>query len=287
MKKFFIFIIIVIFCLVYMDSREMTRGGGVVKTKDSTTVMELPKMLKEQPEQILERIAYTVSYNSETRCPNWVAWALTAEHTDGPYSRKGIPYYDEDLSVIGIGTVNKNIFRNGYFTDLEVNTPRQEFEDWKARPAGYDHGHLCPAADCKWDKGVMNQSFLLTNMCPQYHNLNSGIWDKLEGRCRKWAQRYGRVEIVAGPIFNDGERATFGDNEIAIPDGFFKVVLCTSGKKPKAIGFIFNNADEKGKLADYAVAVDEVEELTGFDFFHHLPDEVENDIESSYNINRW
>ncbi len=286
MKKFFIFIIIVAFFLAYIDSSEASRGTTIDHSKDSTTVVHHPRMAVDRPEQILERIAYSVSYNHETRCPNWVAWTLTAEHTDGPHTRKGIPYYNENLEAIGIGKVSKYILRSGYFVDTEVPAPRQDHSDWRVHPDGYDHGHMCPAADCKWDKGVMNQSLLLTNMCPQYHDLNSGTWDKLESRCRKWAQRYGRIEIVAGPVFNDGPYTTFGPNAVAIPDGFFKVILCTNGR-PKAIAFLFNNNGERLSLARHVVTVDEVEDLTGIDFFHHLPDDVETTVESTSNLNKW
>lgn len=286
MKKIFIFVIIVVFFLAFINSRETFGDVGIDHTKDSTTIMQLPRMTVDRPEQILERIAYSVSYNRDTRCPNWVAWVLTREHTQGKFNRKGIPYYNDRLEAIGIGEVNKYILRSGYFVDTEVPEPRQDHSDWRNHPDGYDHGHMCPAADCKWDKGVMNQSFLLTNMCPQYHDLNSGSWDKLESRCRKWAERYGRIEIVAGPVFNDGPHDSFGPNAIAIPDGFYKVVLCTQGK-PKAIGFLFNNNGDRLSLAKHVVTVDEVEELVGIDFFHHLPDEVETAIESTSNLNKW
>lgn len=235
---------------------------------------------------LLYRIAYKVSYNTETRQPNWVAWKLTREHTDGPFSRKGVPYYDESGKAIGIGSFSDEIVRGDYFIDMEVPTPRQEHIDWKEHPAGIDHGHMCPAADCKWNKGAINQSFLLTNMCPQDHDLNGGDWDKLENKCRTWAKRYGEIYIVAGPLFENNERRYFGINQIPVPDKFFKVVLCTKGN-PKAIGFVFPNTGNHHDLKYYTLSVDEVERKTGIDFFSELPDDVEKDVESYANIDDW
>ena len=57
------------------------------------------------PSQILERLGYITTYNHDTKCPNWVAWHLTKERTDGPFPKKGVPYYDEDGTAIGIGDV--------------------------------------------------------------------------------------------------------------------------------------------------------------------------------------
>ena len=135
------------------------------------------------PSQILERLGYITSYNHDTKCPNWVAWHLTKERTDGPFPRKGVPYYDEDGTAIGIGDVTLETQRGDYFLDRESEEPRQLLTDWPNNEYRMTHGHICPAADNRWSKAAMNQSFLLTNMCPQDGSLNGGGWQKLVGRC--------------------------------------------------------------------------------------------------------
>ena len=119
------------------------------------------------PSQILERLGYITSYNNDTKCPNWVAWHLTKERTDGPFPRKGVPYYDENGTAIGIGDVTPETQHGDYFLDLESEEPRQLLTDWPNNEYRMTHGHICPAADNRWSKAAMNQSFLLTNMCPQ------------------------------------------------------------------------------------------------------------------------
>jgi endonuclease G len=263
-------------------SAETSPKQEITVTEKQFTPIKTPS----KEEILLHRIAYELSYNTETRQPYWVAWRLTSEHTDGPFSRKGVPYYDDSGKAIGISSFSDDIMRGDYFIDMDVPSPRQEHNDWKDHPASIDHGHMCPAADCKWDKGAMNQSFLLTNMCPQDHDLNGGDWDKLENKCRTWAKRYGEILIVAGPIFENDERHCFGINKIPIPDAFFKVVLCTTGN-PKSLGFIFPNNGKKHNLEKYVMSVDEVENTTGIDFFPALQDSIEDVVEAHANLDDW
>ena len=256
----------------------------IITSVDSSTV-EIPSMPNNTQSQMLYRLAYCTSYNKETKCPNWVAWCLTSGHTDGPFPRKGVPYYSYDGSVEGIGYVTQETCRNGYFVDLEANEPRQQLSDW-TRDYNMSHGHMCPAGDNKWDKAAMNQSFLLTNMCPQDEKLNGGAWKKLEEKCRTWANQYGYIYIVAGPIFNEPITRTLGDGRIAVPDAFFKVVLCLEGT-PKAIGFLYKNDSSSQSIKDCVCSVDSVEELTGFDFFYSLADDIEDIVESDANLAKW
>ena len=277
----------------YTKSWITTRSKQLVSTDTNTASIAIssedhftPRVTTSKEDILLCRIAYNLSYNTENRQPNWVAWRLTREHTDGPFPRKGVPYYDDIGNAIGINSFSDEIVRGNYFVDMDVPSPRQEHIDWKEHPVDIDHGHMCPAADCKWDKGAMNQSFLLTNMCPQNHDLNGGSWDKLEHKCRVWARNYGEIYIVAGPIFENDERRCFGINKIPIPDAFFKVILCISGN-PKALGFIFPNNGTNHNLHDSVLPVDEVEDLTGIDFFTELPNDMEDKIEAYSNLEDW
>lgn len=210
---------------------------------------------------ILERKAYTVSYNTITRNPNWVAWHLTADHSDGLVPRS-----------------------NDYREDLNVPSPRATNEDYKNVP--WSRGHMCPAGDNKWDKRAMSETFLLSNMCPQTVSLNTGFWNRLEQSCRIWAKKYGDLFIVCGPVLLNKEHETIGLNKVVVPEAFFKVILCLQGK-PKAIGFVVRNNDGKKKRDQFVNTVDEVERITGIDFFPALPDSIENTVESYANLEEW
>lgn len=228
---------------------------------DSIILICMPKPLDGISEQILYRTSYIVSYNRDTKIPNWVAWNLTADHTDGPYNRLGNFHEDED-----------------------VMQPRATIEDY--RGCGWSRGHMCPAGDNKWDESAMYDTFSLTNVCPQNANLNSGLWNSIEMDCRKWARRFGDVYIICGPVFMNREHEIIGGNQIYVPEAFFKVVLCLNGK-PKGIGFIIRNTDGNKKHDLYYNTIDQVERITGMDFFPALIDEIEEEVESEADINDW
>ena len=163
--------------------------------------------------------------------------------------------------------------------------PRVDTYDYMR--SGYDKGHMCPAGDNHWSQKAMEQSFLMTNICPQEPALNSGLWNTVEKLCRTWAEQYGDVYIVCGPIYFNRKHKTIGKNKVQVPEAFFKVVLRLKDE-PKGIGFICRNASAKGhKKTDYVNTVDEVERITGMDFFSQLPDNIEQVIESQANIKEW
>ena len=262
------------------DKPEASESGTI---HSDTNWLNLPTVKDFIPQQLLYRELYTTSYNHETRCPNWVAWVLTDEMVRGEIEKK--IWFDENRNAVGIPFFKPEYIKGTYIYDEEAEEPRPEFTDWDLMPSGASHGHMCPAADCKFSKETMNQSFLLTNLCVQAEKLNTGSWNKLETSCREWALKYGRLFIVTGPIFNDGKVSQRMGN-IAIPDGFFKVILCIDGA-PKAIGFVFGNNNEKHSRDESICSVDDVEKLTGIDFFPQLPNDIEEAVESQANYNAW
>ncbi len=217
--------------------------------------LEIPSMPKSKQGQILQRTGYTLAYDSKNKTPQWVAWELTKQETQGKEKRS-----------------------NEFLPDPDVMGSKVETTDYKG--SGYDRGHMAPAGDMKWNKKAMQESFYMSNICPQNHHLNTTDWNELETKCRKWAQRYGRVYIVCGPIYNGSRRTEYiGERRVKVPDAFFKVVLIHSDKKMCALGFFFENESGERPLKEYLKPVDQIEKLTGIDFFPALPDEVENRLE--------
>ena len=127
---------------------------------------------------------------------------------------------------------------------MDVSLPRATNEDY--HESGWTRGHMCTAADNKWDAEAMRESNLLTNICPQHASLNTELWNVIERDCRKWAKRYGEVYIVCGPVLLNREHETIGDNKIVVPEAFFKVILRLK-PEPAAIGFIVRNNEGKKK----------------------------------------
>jgi endonuclease G len=230
-------------------------------TSDSIFDICKPAPLVGVSEQIIKKKSYIASYNKDTKIANWVAWHLTSEHTEGSIGRGNMFHEDE-----------------------EVPSPKATVEDYKG--SGWSRGHMCPAGDNKWDAEAMYQSFSLINVCPQNASLNSGLWNSLEIDCRNWAKRFHDIYIICGPVFFQQDHEVIGINEIYVPEAFFKVVLCLNGK-PKGLGVIVKNTAGNKKKDIYYNSIDQVERITGMDFFPLLSDDVEDEVESNLDMDMW
>lgn len=225
-----------------------------VNERTDTLPMEIPLMGKNKQGQILNRTGYTLSYDTKNRTPQWVAWELTKAETQGKEER-----YTE------------------FFPDPDVKGTKVVTYDYSH--SGYDRGHMAPAGDMKWSKKAMQESFYMSNICPQDHNLNTEDWNDLEMKSREWARRYGKIYIVCGPIYKGIKNEYIGEHRIKVPDAFFKVILINASHKQCALGFYFENQAGERPLTEYLIPVDHIERLTGLDFFSALPDEEENQLE--------
>ena len=256
--KGFILLVVLIAGALYIH-----RQGGITLPAETaeapatvSTRLEIPETLTRRSEQVIEHLGYTVSYNSFYKTPNWVAWELTRKETEGEEGRT-----------------------NKFLPDPELPEPRVTTSDYTR--SGYDRGHMAPAADMKWSRQAMKESFYMSNICPQNRKLNRDDWGDLEESCRKWAEKYGTVHIACGPIYDTKSPKRIGKSRVAVPDRFFKVVLIYNRKNPMAMGFLFDNKAHHQNLKNYMVTVDKVEEETGLDFFPKVPDSIEERIEST------
>ena len=221
----------------------------------STDALEIPVMQSRTGGQLIKRKGYTLSYNADYKTPQWVAWELTKKETKGKEERT-----------------------DKFLPDPDVRGAKAYTGDYTK--SGYDRGHMAPAADMKWSKQAMAESFYMSNICPQNPNLNRGDWNDLEEKSRQWAKKYGTVYITCGPVYDHSKPQRIGNNKVAVPDAFYKVILINDSKAPKAIGFLSPNKAGHKPLKKYIVTVDSVEKRTGIDFFPALPDDVENRIEA-------
>lgn len=242
---------------------EMEAGGEEAEAP-AGAALELPSTTSGPQGKIIRHTGFTLSFNLKHNNPNWVAWELERSETTG--SLKRTDDFEPDTSLPRAHQVTTNDYRR----------------------SGYDRGHQVPAADMKWSPRAMTECFLMSNICPQTHGLNAGPWSKLEAACRRWANREGRVYIACGPIYRGSNQPSIGQRvRVTVPDAFFKVVLCMTKGKEKAIGFVYDNRDGKQDMSQAAMSVDEVEKITGFDFFHNLPDELEDRLEASCKFKYW
>lgn len=232
------------------------------QTVTANLAYELPRLNSSRPEQVIAHLGYTVSYNPQWLVPNWVAYELTDSETNGEQERSN--HFKPDPQVEGYPVVTSDYSKSGY-----------------------DRGHMAPAADMKWSEQAMRESFYMTNICPQLHNLNAGDWKDLEELARAWAKQYGSIYIACGPIVEPDHPTIGKTHPIAVPAAFYKVFLRQTPAGWTSIGFIMPNQAGNRPLMTYMLTVDEVEDRTGLDFFYNLPDSIESQVESTYSLSHW
>jgi len=214
--------------------------------------------------EIIERLNYTLSYSEEHEQAEWVTYKLTKRSIQKP-----------------------NVKRTGDFRpDPKVRKGSASPRDYYG--TGYDRGHMVPAGDMNWDKKAMSETFYMSNMSPQIRNFNGGVWRELEENVRDWAYDFKEIIVVTGPVLTKGIRERIGGNKVSVPDLYYKVLLDVTEPEKKAIAFLMPNEVSYKPLSAYAVSIDEVEALTGIDFFHQfLDDDFEAELEAMDDIRLW
>ena len=246
--------------LAWWQSCQTDTKAQSVEGTDSNALLEV-SMPTTQDGAIIKYPGFTVNFNSDKHTPNYVAWELTRDRIDGPYKRSN--NFRTDEAVVGCPTP----------------------EDY--RRSGYDRGHMAPAADMKLSRHAMDACFYLTNTCPQSQHLNTGPWRKLEEATRRWAARDSALIVICGPILTDHITETIGATKVAVPKRFFKVILAPYANPPRGIAFVMSNLVQPGGMQTAATSIDEVESITGLDFFAALPDDIEAQVEAQNNFNQW
>jgi endonuclease G len=219
---------------------------------------ELPAAMPR--EQHVKHLFYTLSYNEGYELASWAAYQLTPEQAKAT------------------GT-----FKEKYVEDPLVQTGSASVKDY--RDAGFIMGQLVPPEDMRMNQEAVEETFLTSNTVPHKPVFNKNIWKRLENLIREWSKEGNTLYIAAGPVISDAPFGTFGPNKISIPERYYKVVLDIRGER--AIGFVFRNNVSSGTLKAFALSVDEVEKITGIDFFPALHDDLENKVEASTDFNKW
>ncbi|HAL64015.1 MAG: DNA/RNA non-specific endonuclease [Bacteroidetes bacterium 38_7] len=201
---------------------------------------------------IIQYTGFTLKYNKIHKVSEWVAYDL-------------VPY-----------KLIKTAKRSNRFVP-DPHLPR----DWSAHPddykySGFDRGHLAPAADMAWSAQAMEESFYLSNICPQQPQFNRISWKKLEDNVRQWARLYDTLLIVTGPILST-DLPKIGKGKVSVPANFFKAVVIYTHHKKSGIAFIMQN--KYNLQPPSAITIDSLERLTGFNFFAKLPENEQNQIE--------
>lgn len=159
----------------------------------------------------------------------------------------------------------------------------------------YNRGHLVASADRYVTREANVQTFYYSNMSPQIVKFNGGVWNQMEEKVRSWSQSLSAqdtVYVVKGGQIDgtvaDGTLIEYTGNHVAVPKYYFMAVLSLKNGKYKAMAFYINQQSYSGSsLGSYAISIDALEQKTGINFFHNLPDAKEIEVEKTYNNSDW
>ncbi|TVZ53116.1 DNA/RNA non-specific endonuclease [Dokdonia sp. Hel_I_53] len=228
------------------------------KPKVTTNTYFLPSSTTDQ---VIHHHYYSLSYSEPDEQAEWVAYELKKNQV-----------------------VNADFKRPYFEVDPKVPSKSAHWRNYKN--SGYDRGHLCPAADREFSKEAFEETFLTSNITPQRHVFNAGVWNRLEQKVRYWAKRYDGVFVITGGVLKDKVGA-IGTENVTVAESFYKIVYDQSGGNKKMIAFLMNHAASEKRLQSFVTSVDQIETLTGIDFFPNLDDETENKLEAAIDLTHW
>jgi endonuclease G len=226
--------------------------------KNSNSIDFLPTSTANQ---IVKHQYYTLSYNEKYEQAEWVAYELTIQ--------KG----------------KKNHFKRPFFIeDPKVTTKSADWKNYKN--SGFDKGHLCPAADMKFDESAYDDTFFTSNISPQLHEFNDGVWNRLEEKVRYWSEKYNGVYVITGGVLTSA-LPTIGKEKVAIPERFYKIILNYKNGNYKAIAFLIPNSKSDKPLYTFVFSIDEIEKISGIDFFPSFENTTESKLEKNKDYKEW
>ena len=204
---------------------------------------------------ILENSSYYSAYSEKKRNPLWVGYRLDVFKGQNKLPRPGGFHPD---------------FRTKARIDQKVYSK-----------TGYDRGHMCPnsAIAARYGKKGQIETFLMSNICPQKPDLNRKVWERLERLEEGYANKFGGIWIITGPIFD--QHVEILNHQVEIPDAFYKILIDEDKGKVRVLPFIVpQNVTGKEILNEFLTSVDEIEKQTGLDFFTPMDKEFQDKLES-------
>lgn len=205
---------------------------------------------------------YSLYWDDSHRVAHWVAYPLSTWNMSGSVGRAG----DWDF-------------------DPSISSSRQpDFIGGGIGSQGYDRGHQIPSNDRQANYDANDQTFYMTNLTPQLPSFNQNIWANFELKVHSLAERSDTMYVVTGCIVEDGGE-TIRDNSgkrVSVPVAYFKALLryarnSTIGYSNYAGAAFYlehRSYTETNVTQEMSMSIDDLEDLTGIDFFVNLPDAI-------------
>lgn len=221
-------------------------------------------------------VNFSVEWDCNKRSQRWTCYQMHRGYS-GKYSRVSNFYFDT--------------------TNLTADEYYDEFNYFP----GYDRGHICPSGDRTASEEMNAQTFVMTNMQPQYHQFNgyddsgnSGLGVRMENQLRKWADKLSVTDTIfvckGGTIDSEANIITRINGKLIVPKYFYMAILRKSSFGYAGMAFWSDQTKSwrmNETLRSHAISISELEKRTGIDFFCNLPDDVEAQVEKTFNPSVW
>jgi endonuclease G len=222
---------------------------------------------------LMDKPQYALSYNRDRGIPNWLSW-----HLDPTW----------------LGSAPR---QNDYRADTSLPAGWYQVLETDYSGSGFDRGHHCPSGDRTSTVSTNSATFLMTNMMPQAPDNNQGPWNDLEIYCRTLINAGNELYIITGGVgqggsgSNGGTTNTVASGHVTVPAQTWKVIIVIPQgtndvsrvtASTRTIAVIMPNSQGIRTTAwqSFRVSVDQVEALTGYDFFSNVPVNIQAAIES-------
>ena len=214
--------------------------------------------------RVLTNRGYVVGYSDALGNPVWAAYRM------------------QDLAKIPTPPARPEKFEVDRRTGARVAS-----QDYAS--SGYDRGHLAPnyAIATHYGAAAQRETFLMSNITPQRHALNAGLWKELELKiATSYPARYGEVWVLTGPIF--GAQPHELRHGVQVPEAFFLIVIDEHEGKLRTLAFIVpQEAPAHADPEKYLTSIDEIQRRTGLDFLSELDDASERAVEAQRASRVW
>lgn len=275
------------------DSPNWTPSNGngnssYTPSSDIAARMETPRILSDGLTVVVSHdvaingkkvVTYELEYDKSKFHSRWVAFRFDGNTRAQSVGRSDEPFMDDPSlsSTLHIG--------------------------YKGFGPGYDRGHLCASADRLYDRTANEQTFYMSNMSPQLSSFNQGYWVTLESQVQKLGRSKtfsDTLYVVKGGTIKEGQIKSYitrnNGNKVAVPKYYYMALLKVKNgvyhsiafwMEHKEYGYSYKNKAPLSEIMSHAVSVNELEQLTGIDFFPNLPDATEEKVEDQKDINTW
>ena len=288
--------------LPHIDDKQQASTDN--KNQNPATVsewqrLEVPRIKNNADNVVLVRtvptygVNYILEYDRKKRSQRWACFQWYDGNSGTGWNRNNWNYETSNPWV------KLNLDTYGYADPFQPDPDlpleeRTELEEYYTIP--YQRGHIVASADRVNSKEANEQTFYLSNIMPQRKSLNEGIWQDMESQLRTWNSKKNKpyretLYVCKGGTIDDGKINSTTATGLIVPKYFFMAIMAkVSNNNYKALAFWVEHTstNEKGRpLKNYVKSIDELEQLTGIDFFCNLSDDIEDKVEKSYTLSDW